>query len=158
MMILGREVLNIYLGQQQAQGPPTIQVYHVTLIQKKLKLSLLTERRKALHKTHLPPGGFVKAQKEGRQRNQQRNKQKSTCMCKPFDNLHNYCVPLPTPTPFSRSYLRSQNSLWGISFFWQVIKQSITYLSQKKKKKIYSIIQVMDEFSYLPQYIFLPCI
>jgi hypothetical protein len=41
----------------------------------------------------------------------------------------------------------------GISFFWQVINREYN-LPISFSIIIYSIIQVIDEFSYLPQYIF----
>jgi hypothetical protein len=63
----------------------------------KLKLSLLTEKRKALHKTP-SPGGFVKAQKEGRQRNQQTNKNPLACANHSITCTIIVCVP-PPPHP-----------------------------------------------------------
>lgn len=118
MTIQGREVLIYTWANNKHKGPHYLGM-PCDIDSKKLKLSLLTERRKALHKTPPPQEVFVKAQKEGRQRNEQTNKQKSTCMCKPFNNLHNYCVPPhPPPTPLQQVLPQKLELSMGISFFF----------------------------------------
>ncbi len=99
-MILGREVLNIYLGQQQAQGPPHYLGIPRDINSKKLKLSLLTERRKALHKTHPPSRRFCKSPK-GRKTKEPTNKQtnKNPLACANHSITCTIIVSLPFPPP-----------------------------------------------------------
>jgi hypothetical protein len=73
MTIQGREVLIYTWANNKHKGPHYLGM-PCDIDSKKLKLSLLTERRKALHKTPPPPGGFCKSPK-GRKTKERTNKQ-----------------------------------------------------------------------------------
>jgi hypothetical protein len=94
-----REVLIYTRANNKHKGPPTNLGLPCDIDSEKLKLSLLTERRKALHKTNPPPRRFCKSPK-GRKTKERTNKQtnKNSLACANYSITCTIIVSLP-PTP-----------------------------------------------------------